>query len=82
MSIRKSLTGTTWTNVGTSPATVQNLSDQVPVALVCNATAPTGTDGLVLINQGDSHSFQLASTTIWAAALNAGATAIVAVQPE
>lgn len=82
MSERTTLTGDgAWHNVGTGAATVQNLSDQVPVMLVCATAQPTGSDGIVLINQGDSHTFQL-TQTIWAQVIRAGATAIVAVQPE
>ncbi|MGA7537415.1 MAG: hypothetical protein WBW93_01480 [Steroidobacteraceae bacterium] len=78
---RYTLTGATWTNVGTGPATVQLLSDQVPVMLVCATSAPTGADGMVLVNQGDSHTFQLADA-IWAQVVNAASSAVVAVQPE
>jgi hypothetical protein len=82
MSERTTLTGDgAWHNVGTGPATAQNLSDQVPVMFVCATTQPTGIDGIVLINQGDNHTFQLAQT-IWAQVIRSGASAIIAVQLE
>ena len=68
-----------WHNVGTRPATAQLISVGTPGMLVCASGEPSGNDGLVLINQGDCHTFQLANT-IWAQAV-AGA-AIVAVLPE
>ena len=82
MSERTTLTGNgEWVDIGTGPATVQLISDGVSVMVVCNDTEPTGSDGLVLSNQGASHTFQLADT-IWAQVVQSGATAIVAVQPE
>jgi len=48
---------------------------------VCASAEPTGSDGIVLLNQGDNHTFQLAQT-IWAQVIRAGATALIAVQPE
>ena len=84
MSERTTLPGDgAWHQIGTGPATVQLLSNGVPVELVCSATEPTGSDGLVLINQGDEHTFQLADA-IWAQVVQQGASvsAIVAVQPE
>jgi pimeloyl-ACP methyl ester carboxylesterase len=59
MSERTSLTGSAWTQIGTGPATVQLISTGTTVMLVCASSAPTGNDGLILINQGDSHTFQL-----------------------
>ena len=84
MSERTALPGDgAWHQIGIGPATVQLISDGVSVALVCSATEPTGTDGLVLSGQGASHTFQLADA-IWAQVVQQGASisAIVAVQPE
>ncbi len=82
MSIRTTLPGDgAWHQVGTGPATVELLSDGVSVMVECAATAPTGVDGLVLIKQGDSHQFTL-SDAIWAQVVQAGASAVVAVQTE
>lgn len=86
MSLRTTITGATWTQVGTGPATVQVLSDGVSVMVACETAQPaTNSDGLVLIggaaNLGASHTFQGANA-IWAQVVNAAATAIVAVQPE
>ncbi len=79
MSERSTVTSGTWQNIGTGPATAQLISTGTTVMLVCATSAPTGNDGLILVNQGDSHTFQLADT-IWAQAVSA--SAIVAVQPE
>lgn len=81
MSERATLTGSSWAQIGTGPATVQLISVGTPVMLVCATGAPTGNDGLVLINQGDSHTFQL-TDAIWGLVVNPNATAVVAVQPE
>ena len=82
MSIRTTLTGNgTWTQIGTGPATVELLSEGVSVMVKCATSAPTGLDGMVLIKQGDNHTFQLADA-IWAQVVQTGLTAIVAVQPE
>jgi hypothetical protein len=82
MSERVNLTGDgAWHNVGTGPATVENLTDGVSVMVVCNTTQPTGSDGLVLTGQGANHTFQL-TQTIWAQVIQSGAAAVVAVQPE
>lgn len=81
MSERTTITGATWTNIGTGPATVQLLTVNTPVMLVCATSSPTGADGIVLVNQGDSHTFQL-TDAIWAQVVNAGSSATVAVQPE
>ena len=82
MSIRTTISGATWTNIGTGPATVQNLSVNTPVMLLCATTQPAGSpDGLVLYNPGDNHTFQLADA-IWAQVVNPALTAVVAVQPE
>jgi carbohydrate-binding DOMON domain-containing protein len=78
---RTTITGATWTQVGTGPATVQLISTGIPVMLVCATVSPTGNDGLVLINQGDSHTFQL-TNAIWALVVNPASSAVVAVQPE
>lgn len=79
MSIRSTVTAGTWQNIGTGPATVQLISTGTTVMLVCATSAPTGSDGLILVKQGDNHTFQL-SDAIWAQAVSA--SAIVAVQPE
>ena len=81
MSERTSLTGGAWTQIGTGPATVQLISVGTTVMLVCATTEPTGSDGLILVNQGDSHTFQL-SLAIWGQVVNPAAAAVVAVQPE
>ena len=82
MSIRTSVTGATWTQIGTGPATVQNLSVDVSVMVACQASAPaTNSDGLVLRNQGDT---QLFTTTepIWAQCVDSALTAVLAAQPQ
>ena len=81
MSERTTITGATWTQIGTGPATVQLLTVNTPVMLVCATSAPTGADGIVLVDQEDSHTFQL-TDAIWAQVVNAGSSATVAVQPE
>lgn len=82
MSERATLNGDgAWHNIGTGPATVQLISDGVSVMAVCATDEPTGPDGLVLTGQGANHTFQLAEA-LWAQVIQAGATAIVAVQPE
>lgn len=69
-----------WHNIGTGPATVQNLTDGASVMLACSATQPAGSpDGMVLTGQGANHTFQLANT-IWAQAVSVAVN--VAVQPE
>lgn len=78
---RTTITGATWTQVGTGPATAQLISVGTPVMLVCATASPTGADGIVLVNQGDAHTFQL-TDAIWAQVVNASSSAIVAVQPE
>ncbi len=82
MSQRTTLTGDgAWHQIGTGPATMQLLSVGVSVMVVCSATEPTGSDGLILVGQAAEHTFQLADA-IWAQVVQANATAIVAVQPE
>lgn len=81
MSERATVTGASWAQIGTGPATVQLISTGVPVMVLCQTATPTGTDGLILVDQGDSHYFQLADA-IWALVLNSAASAVVAVQPE
>lgn len=78
MSERTTITGTTWTQIGTGPATVQLLTVGVSVMLVCSATEPTGDDGLILTRQGDSQLFTL-SDAIWAQCVQ-GTSATLAVQ--
>lgn len=81
MSERTTITGATWTQVGTGPATVQLITAGTPVMLACATASPTGADGIVLVNQCDSHTFQL-TDAIWAQVVNAASSATVAVQPE
>ena len=82
MSERNTITGATWTQVGTGPATVQLISVGTPVMVVCATAEPTETpDGLILVNQGDNHTFQLAQA-IWAQVIVTDTSAILAVQPE
>lgn len=82
MSERSTITGDgAWHQIGTGPATVQNITDGISVMLVCSATEPTGSDGLILVGQGAEHTFQL-TDAIWAQVVQNGATAVVAVQPE
>ena len=82
MSLRTTITGTGWTQIGTGPATAQLISVETPVMVACEASAPTtNLDGLLLVKQGDNHYFQL-TEPIWAQVVNAADSAIVAVQPE
>lgn len=81
MSERTTITGATWTQIGTGPATVQLISVGTPVMLVCATAEPTGSDGIILVKQGDNHNFQL-TDAIWAQVVNPSASAVVAVQPE
>lgn len=82
MSERTNVPGdSAWHQIGTGPASVQNLSVGVSIMLVCSATEPTGVDGIVLVGQGSEHTFQL-TNAIWAQVVQSGASAIVAVQPE
>lgn len=85
MSERTTLTGDgAWHNIGTGPATVQVISPEaqgISVMVVCSNTQPAGQDGLVLNGDTPAHTFQLADT-IWAQVVQAGAQALVAVQPE
>ena len=70
-----------WHNIGTGPATVQNLTDGVSIMVVCNATQPAvGPDGMVLTGQGANHTFQSAAT-LWAQVVQK-VDSMVAVQPE
>ncbi len=70
-----------WHQIGTGPATVELLSTQVEVMVECAAAAPTGLDGLVLGHTYSTHYFTL-SDAIWAQVVQAGSSAVVAVQPE
>lgn len=85
MSIRSSVTNGTWQQIGTGPATVQLISpdsDNVEVMVACAASAPaTSSDGMVLSSAYAAHTFTL-TEPIWAQAVQAGETALVAVQPE
>ena len=86
MSLQTTITGTGWTQIGTGPATVQVITDGVPVQVACEASAPgTNQDGLVLQGGVSSpnamHTFQ-ATEPIWAQVVNAAASALVACQPE
>lgn len=82
MSERTTLTGAGWTQIGTGPATVQLISTGASVMVACSTSAPaTNSDGLILVDQGDNHTFQL-TNAIWGQVVNPNASAIVAVQPE
>ena len=70
-----------WHQIGTGPATAELLSVGVSVMVACATVAPTGTDGLALINQGDTHHFTL-TDAIWAQVVQSGDAAILDVQPE
>jgi hypothetical protein len=83
--IRTSLTGTGWTQIGTGPATVQVISpDANGVEVMVDAAAAqptTNSDGLVLSSAYPVHHFTLAEP-IWAQVVQPALTAIVAAQPE
>jgi hypothetical protein len=85
MSIRTALTGAgTWSQIGTGPATVQLLvpdANGAEVMVEAAAAEPTGTDGMVLSAAYPVHHFSLVQA-IWAQVVQAGLTAVVAVQPE
>lgn len=82
MSERNTISGATWTQIGTGPATVQLISVGTPVMVACQTGAPSGTpDGMILVNQGDNHTFQLAQA-IWAQVIVTGTSATLATQPE
>jgi len=85
MSQRTTLTGDgNWHNIGTGPATVQLIGPagtEAEVMVECAATEPTGVDGMVLTGSYQSHTFTT-SNTIWAQVIQAGAQAILNVQPE
>jgi hypothetical protein len=85
MSIRSTLTGTGWTEIGTGPATVQLISpdaNSVEVMVEAAAAQPsTNDDGMVLSAAYAVHHFTLAEP-IWAQVVQSTSTAIVAVQPE
>jgi hypothetical protein len=83
MAQRVNVTNGTWQNIGTGPAIVQLISPSgngVEVMVECEATAPTGSDGMVLNGQNPIIKFSLAQN-IWAQAIQNG-TAIVNVQPD
>lgn len=84
MSIRSTLTGATWAQIGTGPATVQVISPEangVEVMVVAQAGTPSGNDGLVLNAVHAVQHFSLAQP-IWGLVVQAPLTALVAVQPE
>lgn len=85
MSIRTNLTGDgAWHQIGTGPATVELISPEangVSVMVEAAAAIPTGIDGLVLSSAFPVHNFNSANP-IWAQVVQAGLTALVAVQPE
>jgi hypothetical protein len=85
MSLRTTLTGdSTWHQIGTGPATVQVISpdaNQVAVMVVCATAQPTGNDGMVLSSEYPVHLFSV-SQAIWAQVVEAGQSALLAVQPE
>lgn len=80
MSERSTVTGAAWTQIGTGPAVVQLISPGTPVMLVDATAQPTGNDGVVLTDAGDSLTFTRAQA-IWALVVNPTASALVAVQP-
>lgn len=85
MSIRTNLTGDgAWHQIGTGPATVEVISPDangVSVMVEAAAAIPTGIDGLVLNAAFPVHNFN-STNPIWAQVVQAGLTAVVAVQPE
>lgn len=85
MSERTNLTGDgAWHQIGVGPATVQLISPEsngVSVMVEAAASIPTGVDGLVLGSNFPVHNFNSANP-IWAQVVQAGLTALVAVQPE
>jgi hypothetical protein len=84
MSIRANVTNGSWQNIGTGPAVVQLIAGEatgVEVMLVCQAGAPTGSDGIVLTPNFPSQAFTKAAN-IWAQVVQANLTAVVAVQPS
>jgi hypothetical protein len=88
MSLRTSVASGSWQNIGTGPAIVQLIApdaDGVEVMVVCAASSPTystdPTDGLVL-SAGFSTVLLTLADSIWAQVVQAGLTAIVAVQPQ
>jgi len=81
MSLRTSVPADgAWHQVGTAPATVQLITVGTAVMVASQTLAPTGADGMILVNQGDNHTFQ-AATAIWVQVISTTA-AVVAVQPE
>lgn len=85
MSERTNLTGDgAWHQIGTGPGTVQVISPDangVSVMVEAAASIPTGIDGLVLNSAYPVHNFNSANP-IWAQVVQAGATALVVMQPE
>lgn len=83
MSIRSSVPAGSWTQVATGPATVQLISGEatgVEVMVYAGASQPaTNFDGFVLNSAFPSHTFTQ-STAIWAQAVQANLTALVAAQ--
>lgn len=85
MSERTNVTSGAWAQIGTGPGTVQVISpgaNGVSVMVVAAAAQPaTNSDGLVLNSSYPAHNFNVAQP-IWAQVVQAGLTALVAVQPE
>lgn len=80
MSERTTITGTTWTQIGTGPGIVQLISTGTPVMVVDATAQPTGNDGVILTDQGKSLTFTRAQA-IWALPVNPAASVVVAFQP-
>lgn len=82
MSIRSTITGAAWTQIGTGPATVQVISDGISVMVTASTAQPaTNSDGLVMGPVNPVQHFSLAQA-IWAQVVNPTASAVVACQPE
>lgn len=80
MSERSTVTGATWAQIGTGPAVVQLISTGTPIMVVDQTASPTGNDGEILTDAGESLTFTRAQA-IWALVVNPTASAVVAVQP-
>jgi hypothetical protein len=88
MSLRTTVASGSWQQIGTGPAIVQLISPEAggaEVMVVCAASSPTYStdpiDGLVLNSDLSSVLLTLAAS-IWACVVQAGLTAVVAVQPQ
>jgi hypothetical protein len=85
MTIRTSVTSGSWQQIGTGPATVQLISpdsNQATVMVYAGAAQPgTNSDGLAM--NSEFHIYQCTEAQpIWAQVVQAGETALMAVQPE